>query len=390
MPTMRSDIADPRATSEASPAAAAPLIDLAAESLAAASVHGAAALERALAVRLAAHLQSGQAGLVGDAMEAAPSVAVARALSRGLIEAWALASRPAGGEGVAAALFALPVVIIVGGEERALRDNPAPAVDAILADTEPLAALLRGARALPGHQAFALANALVAPDAIDVPRLSALLAWQELAAGAAPARRDLPPAPIVVQPGEQSVHLRFLIGTALVGTGADAAAADTSGWAMPFARELSRQLSAPGLSVLALPRLPQSPPAALQHGRAAQREVAAQLFVSNAIRKLRAATGEPAAVISAHRAAGAPGGGELRLSLSSPFDARAAEGFRCPLFATDRVGDVAAMLGDLLRDCRVADVRILPGVHADRDPQTGLALLFKADAVPAAAQTSFH
>ena len=95
-------------------------------------------------------------------------------------------------------------------------------------------------------------------------------------------------------------------------------------------------------------------------------------------------------MISAHRAAAAPGGGELRLSLSSPFDPRPAEGFRCPLFPTDRVDDVAAMLRDLLRDCRVADVRIVPGVHADRDPQTGLPLLFKADAAPAAVQAFFH
>ena len=39
---------------------------------------------------------------------------------------------------------------------------------------------------------------------------------------------------------------------------------------------------------------------------------------------------------------------------------------------------------------RVGDVRILPGVHGDRDPQTGLTLLFKADAVTAAAQASLH
>jgi hypothetical protein len=387
---MRIDIADPRATSGAGTAAAAPLVELAAESLAAPSVHGAAVIDRALAVALAAHLKAGQSGLVADAMAAAPSVAIARALWRGLIDAWALASRPADGEGVAAALFALPLVIVAGSEARAEGDVPAAVVDAILADTEALAALLRGTRALAGHQAFALANALVAEDAIDAPQLSALLAWQEFTAGEGPARRDLPPAPIVVQPGEQSVHLRFLIGTALVGAEADALGADMSGWAMPLARELSRQLSAPGISVLALPRAPQSPPAALQQGRAAQREVGAQLFASNAIRKLRAATGEPAAVISAHRAAAAPGGGELRLSLSSPFDARPAEGFRCPLFPTDRVDDVAAMLCDLLRDCRVADVRIAPGVHADRDPQTGLPLLFKADAAPAAAPAFFH
>jgi hypothetical protein len=191
----------------------------------------------------------------------------------------------------------------------------------------------------------------------------------------------LPPTPIALQSGQQSVHLRFLIGTALAAPGIDVLSdSEVAGWALPLAQELARQLAAPQVSVLALPRAPQWPPAALQQGRSAQREVGAQLFASNAIRKLRGAVGEPSAVISAHRCPGAPGGGELRLSLSSPFDPRQAEGFRCPLFATDRVGDVATMLLDLLRDCRVADVRVLPGVHPDRDPQTGMVLLFKPDA----------
>jgi hypothetical protein len=42
-----------------------------------------------------------------------------------------------------------------------------------------------------------------------------------------------------------------------------------------------------------------------------------------------------------------------------------------------------------LRDCRIADVRILPGVHPDRDPQSGMTLLFKSDAL-AAASSSLH
>ena len=159
---------------------------------------------------------------------------------------------------------------------------------------------------------------------------------------------------------------------------------------MPLAKELARQLAVPRVSVLALPRAPQTPPAALQQGRVAQREVGAQLFASNAIRRLRAAVGEPSAVISAHRSVAAPGGGELRLSLSSPFDPRQAEGFRCPLFPTDRAGDVASMLFDLLRDCRIADVQVLSGVHPDRDPQTGITLLFKPDAAAAIEHTSLH
>jgi hypothetical protein len=382
-------IADPRTPAVApGPAASAPLIELAVASLAAPSATRAAAIDQALAGAIATHLESGEGLLLAEAIAAAPSVAVARALWRRLIEAWALVSLPAPGAGVAAALFALPVVIVAGREgpaDEALAEAP---LSGLLADTEPLAALLRGAGALGGSQTFALANALVGADAIDVPQLGTLRAWQDLALHE---RRDLPPAPIAVQAGQPSVHLRFVVGSALVaGEAGLPAAADLTGWALPFARELSRQLAAPGLSVLALPQSPQSPPAALQHGRAAQREVGAQLFASNAIRKLRAATGEPAAVISAHRCVAAPGGGELRVSLSSPFDARQAEGFRCPLFPTDNAGDVAAMLLDLLHDCRIGEVHILPGVHADRDPHTGLILLFKAEAVDAALQAALH
>src|SRR5260370_31907735 len=115
---MRIDIADPRAPSVPGTAAVAPLVDLAAGSLAAPSAHGAAVLDRALAAALVAHLTAGQSGLVADAMAAAPSVAIARALWRGLIDAWALASRPAGGAGVAAAPFALPLVVVAGTEAR--------------------------------------------------------------------------------------------------------------------------------------------------------------------------------------------------------------------------------------------------------------------------------
>jgi hypothetical protein len=377
---MSADIADPRVFPEDVDATHAPLIELAEASLAAQTANRAEEIGRALTTALVDRLQSGEALLLAEVIAAAPSPAIARALWRCLIEAWGLASGDGVG-GVAATLFALPVVIVAGREPG---DEPAETVAAIpgvLADTTRLAAILREHRALAGNETFGLAAALAASDAIDVPRLPDLLAWQRLAADAGTVERDLPPTPIALQSGQQSVHLRFLIGTALAAPGVDLlSASDTAAWAMPLARELARQLALPHVSVLALPRAPQRPPASLQQGRNAQREVGAQLFASNAIRKLRSAVGEPSAVISAHRCAAAPGGGELRLSLSSPFDPRQAEGFRCPLFATDRAGDVAAMLLDLLRDCRVTDVRVLAGVHPDRDSQTGMMLLFKPDA----------
>jgi hypothetical protein len=150
---------------------------------------------------------------------------------------------------------------------------------------------------------------------------------------------------------------------------------------MSLSNALVRDLRIPGVAVLALARPPQRLLPAVQAGRAAQRDVSFQLFASNAIRRLRASYGEPTATISAHRAADAPGGGELRVSLSSPFAPREAEGFRCPLHPYEAVADVAEALHAMLRDCRVSDVRSVAGVHADVDPVTGGRLFFKDDAM---------
>jgi hypothetical protein len=374
------DIDDPRLFPPQIDPAHAPLIELTEAGLAATTIARAEEIDQALVKKVLDCLRSDRAPLLADAIAGAPSPAVARALWRCLIAAWAPARRVEL-TGVAATLFALPVVIVAGREPSAGETSSDPTLSGVLPDTGRLAGILREHGALSGNETFALAPSLVASDAIEVSRLGRLYAWQQLGdtEGAA---HDFPPTPIALQRGQQSVHLRFLMGTALAAPGVDllAVSDDVAKWGMSFALELARQLTLPGLSVLALPRAPQALPAALQQGRAAQREVGAQLFASNAIRRLRASIGEPVGVISAHRSSSAPGGGELRLSLSSAFDPRQAEGFRCPLFPTDRAGDVAQMLADLLHDCRVTDVRLIPGVHPDRDPQTGLLLLFKPDA----------
>jgi hypothetical protein len=249
----------------------------------------------------------------------------------------------------------------------------------VLDDANALAALLREHGALDGNQSFALANVLVNAATLDLARLPELLAWRTLAPTTTNAR-VLPPAPIALSAGPESVHLRFLTGSAMAAPAADLLRhAEVGQWGIPFTQGLGRQLAAPGTSVLALPRVPQSLLQALRTGRAAQRDVGMQIFASNAIRKLRASVGEPTAVISAHRAPDAPDGGELRLSLSSPFDPRAAEGFRCPLYPLENVGDAVASMTELLAQCRVTDVRIVAGVHGDRDAATGLPLLFKGD-----------
>ena len=376
------EIPDPRVFVQGDDSLHAPTWALAAASLAAPTATRADALDGELAEVLARLLHADAGAELAGLFAAAPSVPIARQLRRRLIEAWGQVSREGNVAGVAATLFALPVVIVAGANAGAAVSP----LSGVLGEPDRIAQLLRDHGALGGNQNFALANVLAAADAVDLAQLPGLLRWQQRALAGSLEARDLQPAPIAAKAGQESVHLRFMLGVALAAPGIDLLARnDTTGWALPLAQELARQLARPDVTVLALPRAPAVPPAALAQGRSAQREVSAQLFASNAIRRLRASVGEPSAVISAHRCASAPGGGELRLSLSSVFDPRQAEGFRCPLLPGETVGEVAAMLGDLLHDCRVTDVHVLPGIHADRDPATNLTLLFKSDALPASA-----
>jgi hypothetical protein len=379
------DIDDPRLFSAQPESSQTPLFEMAEASLAASSIARADEIDRALVAALAQRLIAGEGSFVAELLVAAPSAPVVRHLWRRLIDAWREASRREADEGLTATLFAIPLVLVAAGKEA---DGE---IAGLLGDTLRIAAILREHQALGGNETFALASPLVASDAIDLARLPQLLAWQRQAADGGVDHLDLHPTPIATKVGQEGVHLRFLAGVALAAPRADLLReTDGAAGAMALAQELARQLAGPGYSVLALPRAAQSPLLALQQGRAAQRDIGAQLFASNAIRRLRANVGEPSAVISAHRCVAAPGGGELRLSLSSPFDPSRAEGFRCPLFAGDRAVDVARTLAELMRDCRVTDVQALPGVHADRDPATGLTLLFKADSVAEAGQSIVH
>ena len=315
------------------------------------------------------------------AVASAPSVHVARHLHRllGDVEAAHLRTATA----LRAVLCAVPVIVVAGLEARAGNVT----LPAVLPDAGPLETALREANAFAGARTFAFSPALADASAIDVPALPGLLARSVLRdTHEGPLLRplDVTPSPIRVTGATEGVHLRFLVGAVLAARGTDPLADPAlERWGSAVAKALSRDLRAPGMTLLALPRPLARLVPALAHGRAAQREVAAQIFASNALRKFRASVGEPVAVISAHRANDAPGLGELRLSLSSPFAPRDAEGFRCQLYPHESVRDVATMLRDLLRDCRVADVRMRSGVHPDVDPQTGMRLLFKeGDAAP--------
>ena len=372
------DLVDPRVWPDANAddAWAARLHELALAALAAPTAREADALDATSRGLLAAALAEPPGEALAEALRGAPSLGVGRHLRR-LLAAVERAGPPAG-EALATTLFAIPVIVVA-----ALDAGAGPVtLSGVLPDAPALAAILREARAFGGSETFGLAGVLSAAEAIDVPALPALLARTRAAEGGS---LDLPPAPIAIREGSERVHLRFIGGAVLAPRRVDPLAEPNIGaWGIALARAIADALRARGCTMLALPRPPQRLVLAVQSGRAAQREVAAQLFAANAIRKLRASHGEPTAIVSAHRAASAPGGGELRLSLSSPFAPREAEGLRCPIYPYETVQEVGAMLEALLRDCRVADVRYMPGIHPDVDPVTGGPLFFKDTVAPPA------
>jgi len=373
-------IGDPRiwpSATTAEPCAA--LYRRVAQSLGAATSAEAEGHDAAVESQLRSLLANRDSGTLVQVFDSAPSSAIYRHLWRALVRA---ESAHRGVGTLAVTVFALPLVIVAGRENG---DEPLATLPCIVHNVSEIADVLREHGALAGNESFALANTLVAAEAIDIGHLASIDAWRDLGDDSIARMRELPglsPAPIAIEARDPRVHLRFIVGAAMAAQGADLVADSSVGrWGMPLTQLLGRAFAQENVTLLILPLAPKRPCVALQLGRAAQREVSAQLFASNAIRKMRASVGEPAAAISAHRAADTVTGGELRVSLSSPFDPGQAEGFRCPLYRTDQPSVVADMLATLLRDCRVADVRVLPGVHADRDPATGSHLLFKAEAL---------
>ena len=314
------------------------------------------------------------AAKVEAAVERAPSPFVARHLWRIVDRVWR-APEHDGAESIVP--FAMPVVVVAGAT-----GEMETHVCAVLPDVQALVDCMRQGQALRGNHMLGFGHGLVSASALSI---SALARWRSLRAPgtnvAEAMAAALAPADIPIRHGE-FVHLRFLPGWAIAPRSVDLFADRSVGkWAAGATQELVRMLHCAHASVLALPRAPQTPLAARHDGLTAQREVSAQLFASNAIRTVRASRGEPVAVISGHRAADAPGGGELRLSISSPLEPRDAQGFRCPIQPIEPVSAPLSMLLDLLHDCRVTEVHLVAGVHPERGPR-GMPLFFNRDTIP--------
>jgi hypothetical protein len=310
-----------------------------------------AADEAALEAQLGRALEAGDDATVRSTLALpAHSVRAARLLSAAIDRR---------GEGIGLRFFAIPLVIVAGARNRLTVAGAIP-------ELHVLRGLLEQHGAIGVTRNFGLGNALVSAEALDSLSPSAL--WR---AAADPAQRApfdaLQPEPIAVTGSREQVHLRFLVGAGVTPQHLPSfleSASNIGTWGMPFTRELARQLAQPGLEILPMPRPPQPLTQAAHAGRRALLEAALSLFLGNTLRKFRMAVGDPEAVLSAHRLDS--GAGELRLSLSTPFDDSLFEGYVWPLQPQDDVAEVSRLLHEALNECRVPSVTVVPQVLPER------------------------
>jgi hypothetical protein len=252
---------------------------------------------------------------------------------------------------VVARAFAIPIVLVAAAS-RPVR------LPGALADIEAVRRLFEANDALGPTRNFGLSNALCSLQSLEaVSPVAIYRSARDL--DAAKLQASVEPAEIAIDPNREQTHLRFIVGagvTARDAPGFTETAANIGGWGRECAKVLTAQLAVPGLHLLVLPRPPQNLIMAPHAGRNAQLETSFNLFTSNAVRRLRAAVGEPTIILSAHEDA------ELRVTASSPFAPDLTQGFRWPLHPLDDIGRIERVIRELFAEIRVGDVRVAPRV----------------------------
>lgn len=350
-----SHLPEPRRFSEAS--VPDPLLALTLAAAADASGRGSAAL--ALQQAIAGSLARGDDRSVMQSLAQVPDARAYRVLTDAL--AGSIDTPKSSGGEILARAFALPLVLVAGSAQSAR-------IPGRLADSGAIQALFERKNALGPTRNFGLSNALCSLEALESLRPLAIFgAVRSVDPGSI--ADALPPQDIAVAGSHEQAYLRFLVGAGIGpadAPGFTEVAAHIGSWGLDCAKLLAAQLAVPGVQLLVLPRPPKDLIRAPHAGRFAQLEVAFNLFASNGVRRFRMAVGDPMVVVSAHE------GGEVRISMSSPFAEELADGFRWPLHPMDDLDEVERLVLGLFADMRVRDVcviaRLLPSMRDNGVP----------------------
>ena len=349
---MTMQLPDPR--HYASPAGNSPLLKCAEEL---AGTSGALPLRslNALAANIAALLESGDDASVREAMQHAPSAAVARALDQALDMALNSASRS---DAVSLQMFAIPVLLVVGANaaKGVTSAQSAQRLSGVLPEPPAVHALFEEAGVLGHCRNFGISNALPSLESMRGIAIASLYRNLKQQRWDDSGGIDLPPAQIDVAANRETVHLRFIYGAALTPVSAPAfveSAGDIGRWGMKLTQELGRQLATPDVSLLAIPRAPRSLVRAMDEGWFAARELGFQLFLSNALRQARMRIGEPDVTISA------ASDQSIHIRLTSPLDDRLDQTYVWQLALVDDLDKILGSIANILEEVRVVRIQVV-------------------------------
>ena len=259
----------------------------------------------------------------------------------------AAVEQPRPDEGVVTRVFAIPWVIVCGA-------SAAATISCVLPDVAALARVLEANGVFGGGRNLGFSNALV-----SIKTLEALRPGELLEAARSTQLRALPPAPITLARGAEEVHVRFLLGASVApvhAPGIIETGANIGAWGTAALKAMALELATPGVQILPMPRPPAGLYTAAWQGRRAGIEAAFNLFMSANVRRFRGSVGDPHVTLSAHQ------GGELRVTLSTPFDDTLVEGFRWPLHPADDLDDIERAITSMISECRLGAPHVAAGV----------------------------
>lgn len=245
--------------------------------------------------------------------------------------------------------FVLPVVIVAASAQPVT-------VPGQLADVSALRELWIRHGVFAADADIWLSNRLINAAALQDIRPTTVFDWSRSVAAAHEGWPQLPPAAALIDVQQEAAYLRFVPGL-LKAPVAPEWPRSPSGWGREAAQWLSGLLGATGATALALPRAPQPLLAALDDGRRAQQDIAAQLFLGNAIRQFREQGQQPAAILAMHD------NHELRVCLD---DGSSQLVYSRHLEALDDVAAIEQDICQFLQECQLANVQVISTLQPDQ------------------------
>lgn len=251
-----------------------------------------------------------------------------------------------------AVIFAVPIILVVGTQREIILPTRIEDVDGLNNFM-----FERGLFA-SGADVF-LSGKLLQPDAlVNITPAQLYRYTRQLVDAGRGLPLKLEPLPVKCQ--HEGVFLRYLLGTAMqaqdqppvvrLGGGVE-------GWGRAFMTLLGEWLKVDGVTLFPIPRAPMTLMEAIVSGQSARLEVALQVFASTALRAYRDRKHTPRAVLSSHAE------GEIHFTLSALEEIKEVRKFVWPLAPLDNVALIEANFRQLMAECQVREVTVMPGVQ---------------------------